>query len=140
MTPVLYILMRSDLDSMNPGKAMAQASHAANAMVAKFHDLDKKNELTDDEKALFYTWQSSTPQGFGTAIVLDALNEEGINDIIFDATVKHKNNDFFADIINDPTYPVRDGAVTHYISVNTCGYVFANTEKWKPNKKYSLHK
>ena len=31
--PVLYILMRKDLKSMNPGKAMAQASHAANAFV-----------------------------------------------------------------------------------------------------------
>ena len=25
---VLYIIMRDDLDSMNPGKAMAQANHA----------------------------------------------------------------------------------------------------------------
>ena len=31
MTPVLYILMRTDLNSMNPGKAMAQASHAGSA-------------------------------------------------------------------------------------------------------------
>ena len=34
MTPVLYILMRTDMDSMNPGKAMAQASHASNAFVS----------------------------------------------------------------------------------------------------------
>ena len=29
---VLYIAMRTDLDSMNPGKAMAQASHAYGAV------------------------------------------------------------------------------------------------------------
>ena len=34
MTPLLYILMRNDMDSMNPGKAMAQASHASNQFVA----------------------------------------------------------------------------------------------------------
>ena len=33
MTPVLYILMRTDMNSMNPGKAMAQASHASNAFI-----------------------------------------------------------------------------------------------------------
>ena len=30
--PYLYILMRTDLPSLNPGKAMAQAAHAANKM------------------------------------------------------------------------------------------------------------
>ena len=30
MEPTLYILMRNDLASMNPGKAIAQGSHATN--------------------------------------------------------------------------------------------------------------
>ena len=33
MTPVLYILMRTDMTSLNAGKAMAQASHATNAFI-----------------------------------------------------------------------------------------------------------
>ena len=33
---VLYILMRTDMDSLNPGKAMAQASHASNAFVYRW--------------------------------------------------------------------------------------------------------
>ena len=37
MTAVLYILMRNDLNSLNSGKAMAQASHASNAFVSHFH-------------------------------------------------------------------------------------------------------
>ena len=38
--PVLYILMRNDMKSMNPGKAMAQASHASNAFVNTASDSD----------------------------------------------------------------------------------------------------
>ena len=38
MKPVLYILMRTDMDSMNPGKAMAQASHASNQFVAEYQE------------------------------------------------------------------------------------------------------
>ena len=34
--PVLYILMRSDMVSLNPGKAMAQAAHAANCFTSNY--------------------------------------------------------------------------------------------------------
>ena len=49
---VLYILMRTDMDSMNPGKAMAQASHASNTFVFRF---GKEN--------LVKQWQGETKQG-----------------------------------------------------------------------------
>ena len=61
MTPVLYILMRNDLPSMNAGKAMAQASHASNAMV---HNSD-----CDAFKGMVKEWQGETPQGFGTLVL-----------------------------------------------------------------------
>ena len=57
----LYILMRSDLFSMNPGRAMAQASHASNAFIHEYGKLK-----------LVKKWQKQTDQGFGTAIVLAA--------------------------------------------------------------------
>ena len=68
MTPVLYILMRTDMDSMNPGKAMAQASHASNAFVSNA----EPGYNVDEE--LFNAWQQSTTQGFGTVLVL-GVNE-----------------------------------------------------------------
>ena len=68
MTPVLYILMRTDMDSMNPGKAMAQASHASNAFVS-----NAEPGYNIDEE-LFNAWQGSTTQGFGTVLVL-GVNE-----------------------------------------------------------------
>ena len=67
---VLYILMRTDMDSMNPGKAMAQASHASNAFVFRF---GKEN--------LVKQWQGETQQGFGTVLVLDVPGVQ-INDVV----------------------------------------------------------
>ena len=66
--PILYILMRNDMDSMNPGKAMAQASHAANAFVA--NDIWEMEQMPDGIVDLKNQWQNETTQGFGTVIVL----------------------------------------------------------------------
>ena len=57
--------MRNDLPSMNPGKAMAQASHASNQMVKEHGDSPACKE-----------WQSQTKHGFGTVIVLGATIEQ----------------------------------------------------------------
>lgn len=65
----LYILMRNDLQSMTPGRCMAQAAHAANAVVKEFGNLDVVKK-----------WQKQTKQGFGTTIVLSA-NESKIIEI-----------------------------------------------------------
>lgn len=120
--PVLYILMRSDLASLNPGKAMAQATHAANAMV---HRIKHGGTVPSKHiKNLLTKWENSTKQGFGTCLVLDCIDDstilEAINQIL------NNSNNAIADIINDPTYPIRDGDMTHYVSLNTCGYVFCD--------------
>ena len=115
--PVLYILMRSDLDSMNAGKAMAQASHASNAFVQSWND----REHTTDTDILGAKWMNSTDQGFGTVLVLE-VNEKQLNSHVEAA----KSAGFIANIVNDPTYPVRDGTACHFIPVDTCGYVFGD--------------
>jgi peptidyl-tRNA hydrolase len=129
MTPVLYILMRNDLASLNPGKAMAQASHASNAFVRKFHEYMQRLNATADQKAVdlntaFYEWENSTVQGFGTVLVL----EGNMNDI--DSTVyMFQKLGYVADLIHDPTYPIVDGSVVHYIPINTCAYVFVQNKE-----------
>ena len=132
--PCLYILMRSDLNSLNPGKAMAQASHAANAMVHKM-----KKSGNAKMQNLLNKWETDTKQGFGTCLVLDAHSEANILDVL-----KHYkgDKDVLADIINDPTYPLRDGDTTHYISINTCGYVFLDKndeELCEPLQNFNLY-
>lgn len=116
--PILYILMRTDLDSLNPGKAMAQACHAANCAVshASGHILSE--------------WQDQTPQDFGTTIVLDGGTIENIRALIDEIDAKGSldvSTQTYTGVIHDPTYPIRDGAVTHLIPLDTCGYVFTRT-------------
>ncbi len=109
--PRLYILMRTDLDSMNPGKGMAQAAHAANAFMKDHGDVTVPG---------VEEWVNETPQGFGTTITLAVPDAKTLEDTVALAKVYG----FPADVIHDPTYPVRDGGVVHLLPLDTCGYVF----------------
>lgn len=85
--PILYLIMRNDLPSLNPGKLAAQAAHCANACVAL---MENKNP------ALLLAWQGQSKQSFGTTIVLGA----GLR--------------FIAKLPNrvwDDTYPCGDGSL-----------------------------
>lgn len=117
MTPVLYILMRNDLASLNPGKAMAQASHASNQFV---HSI-KEGGMIDYE--LFNMWSNETTQGFGTVLVL-SVNETQLQSSIMMAE-KHLSH---CGIVHDPTYPIQDGETVHHIPLDTCGYVFGDKD------------
>jgi len=117
--PTLYILMRTDMASMNAGKAMAQASHASNAFVN-----DAQTEGRDEtigHGALFEEWKSMTPQGFGTVIVL-AVNEAEMRETVDIA----RKTGLIAEVVHDPTYPLVDGKTVHLIPVDTCAYVFGD--------------
>lgn len=132
MTAVLYIIMRTDLESLNSGKGMAQASHASNAFVNKFHarmaetnfEGISKSSVAEDLNKAFYDWENSTTQGFGTVLVLEGKMSE-----CKFAIDLFRMNDYIADIIHDPTYPIVDGEIVHYIPLDTCAYVFV------PNKE-----
>ena len=117
MTPVLYILMRNDLDSLNRGKAMAQASHASNQFV---HNM--KNGGTIDYE-LFNMWSDETTQSFGTVLVL-SVNETQLRSCIMMAD-KHLAH---CGIVHDPTYPIQDGEIVHHIPLDTCGYIFGDKD------------
>lgn len=84
----LYILVRNDLHSMNPGKAIAQASHCVSQFVLK-HPKDAAD------------WAEY--RGFGTTIVL-----EGSQNDIEHFTQEYIENVYpiWGDII-DPTYPFK---------------------------------
>lgn len=67
MNPILYIIMRSDLKwSLNPGKAMAQASHAS----AQFVKLMESKPKVNTELYKAYEQWVNEGEGFGTTIVL----------------------------------------------------------------------
>ena len=113
--PVLYILMRNDLASLNPGKACAQAGHAANQFAHKVANSDNESA-----KRAFDEWASQVPGcGFGITIVLEASGTT-----IYEKVCAAQKFGLVADMVIDPTYPVRDGDVTHLINIRTCGYIF----------------
>ncbi|KKN24844.1 hypothetical protein LCGC14_0890840 [marine sediment metagenome] len=126
ISPVLYILMRNDLASMNAGKGMAQASHASNAFWK--HMNDTYFDLLEDDDAvgleiarLANIWQLETEQGFGTVLVL------GVNEIEMRTAVDVANRlEFPAAVIHDPTYPLVDGDFCHFLPLDTCAYIFGD--------------
>lgn len=97
----LYLIMRNDLVSMNPGKLAAQAAHVANAFVKA-----GKNDKFWNKKVI--EWEQ-TAKGFGTTIVLQA--EKLAIDYLCDCYPKFPDNlsqfpDYFGpQKIIDPTYP-----------------------------------
>lgn len=122
--PVLYILLRNDMASMNAGKGMAQASHASNAFV--FEAESRFGQETIDPKDIdlhnaFEMWKHETTQGFGTVLVL-AVNEQEMRETVDYA----KQFQFPANTVFDPTYPLIDGETVHFIPVDTCAYVFVS--------------
>lgn len=107
--PTLYILMRSDMESLNAGKAMAQAAHAANQFVATA--FAEGIDISD--------WATAGNGSFGTTLTL-AVSEREMRECTVGAT----EEGYLAGLIHDPTYPIRDGKVTHYIPLDTCAFVF----------------
>lgn len=125
--PVLYILMRTDLASMNAGKAAAQASHASNAFVHEVNERrdDLRRGAVSENNRLAVRmadeWRKQTSQGFGTVIVL-GVNENEMRS----AVVTALKLGFIADVIHDPTYPLVDGEIVHQLPLDTCAYVFGD--------------
>ncbi len=142
--PYLYVLMRSDMDSLNPGKMVAQGAHAANyfawTMKKKREDFCTKvgefHSFEDMEKAkmaksldyykrwihhirLFTQWETSTPQGFGVTICLD-VDEHSLPLVVNAALAMSMP----AGVVHDPSYPLIDGEVLHLLPLDTCGFVF----------------
>lgn len=100
--PYLYILMRNDLPSMNPGKAMAQAAHAANQFVydMKFHIMNDFAKNKTDHREDLDKWSSVTEGMFGTTIVLSVnLNQLETSLYVLELCGYPSNS------IEDETYP-----------------------------------
>lgn len=110
----LYILMRTDLESLTPGKACAQAAHAANEFAWRAAAADKGTN-----HAIWYDEWTKQACGWGTTIVLGAPNAEHMGAITKAATA----SGLIAGSVIDASYPVRDGEVTHLIPLHTCSYV-----------------
>lgn len=121
----LYILVRTDMESMNAGRTAAQCAHAANLFVKEIESLGKLIDNDNDPLIKnFVEWENQTGQGYGTTIVLDGLSEEFIN-----LKMGLTENEFYSMWVVDPEYPIKDGNTVHLIpNVRTCAFFFAFDE------------
>lgn len=126
----LFVFLRSDLESMSAGKACAQVAHAASqaAWTVKCRQLDTDLDLA------YESWEA-TARGFGTTIVLDggSLETRGlaskpweVEAVTLEKTIKDVG--LASGIVHDPSYPVRDGGVTHLIPLDTCFWIFGDPD------------
>jgi peptidyl-tRNA hydrolase len=138
----LYILVRNDLPSMNPGRAMAQAAHASNQLVFKY---GKDRRVID--------WQGD--RGFGTTICLaadrltiqtaisKAIQGNHLAEFVHDPTYKYAVDTEVANFIDPETFTAEairatNGLVTLFRNELTCGYVFIHEDH--PSRKEILGK
>jgi hypothetical protein len=121
--PCLYIIMREDLWDMNPGKAMAQASHAT----SDFENYEPSTGGIWDPLATWFECRS-----FGTTIVLEAPMSDFER---ITASTAHNG------VVTDPTYPYRNYYGKLFTcSAVTCMWVFATTdEELEYMKQWRLH-
>lgn len=112
----LYILVRTDIPQLNPGKLGAQAGHAGTQFV--FDVLDQSN--TDLVKDMA-DWRNQGGGGFGTKITLAATEAE-IREVIPAMAGRYNLQ---AGLVVDPTYPMLNYFKKPFTREElTCGYVF----------------
>ena len=127
-----YIIMREDLPSLNPGKAMAQAAHAQGVAETFFTYIGNEHR-----KASWIEWKKQGYGGFGTTIVLgnqysggpnkgNFLNVDDIGELAHvNVYPKPDGPRYYTSAIKDPTYPIRDGNTIHLVKdVITCASIF----------------
>jgi len=123
--PRLYILMRDDLDSLNPGKMVAQGVHAGNQFSAWMHR--QRGCPTEPHMlALALQW-AEEGEDFGTTITL------GVDGRILPKIIEFAQKAGFpAKVTHDPTYPLKDGSALHVLPLDTCGFIFGGKEALEP--------
>ena len=99
--PVLYVIVRNDIPSMNPGKAEAHSGHAASKFV---YDAMKGKSKPGNSR--FKKWVEAA-DGFGTQINLNGSIEDiiCIEDYLDDVNSFHVPHDIETARVVDPTYP-----------------------------------
>lgn len=118
-------MMRNDMDSLNPGKACAQASHAANEAVAS---VEKTNRFILD--GWYADSEEEKKLAFGTVIVMEGSEKEILDEI---AVTKGVKGIIKSGITIDPTYPIKDGDTMHHFPIMTCAWAWVSDENFKFN-------
>lgn len=121
----LYILVRTDMDSLGRGKSIAQGAHAANQFTDD-HIIAAalKGEAIDPE---VLAW-TRLARGFGPTLTLGMSLKEMQTCVMFANALGYP-----ASMVVDPDYPLLDGGTLHLIpDVETTAYIFGEKEDLRP--------
>jgi peptidyl-tRNA hydrolase len=122
--PRFYIIMREDLANMNPGKGIAQGSHAQAAFM--WDKMHKEKFASPVEKSAFEDWIEQG-HGFGTTIVLSAPLAT-IEEMVAAARADHLTL-YSAGMVKDTSYPDINYYGKRFVhSTYTCGWFFWHEE------------
>ena len=124
---VLYILMRTDMESLTPGKACAQAAHAANQMAL---------DMVDSAEG--YSWLEKWRGigAYGTTVILRGGGYESVTSFQDLA----KKNGVFSGSVIDRSYPIKDGTFVHHVPVLTCIYILGQKDNvWSIVRRLPLY-
>jgi peptidyl-tRNA hydrolase len=118
----VYVMVRNDLPSLNPGKAAAQVHHAGVQMMVKHPTHKLVRQYIDDGVA-------QGADQFNTTLTVSANLRQ-----IEAAISRAKNMDVLCDILIDPSYPFFvDPEVANFLEANTltkrAGVVAANGQE-----------
>jgi len=106
----LYVFVRTDLQSMTPGKAQAHSGHAANHFVYNHYINSKDVERKSDIES----WMKQA-NGFGTQINLKGTWQE-----VMQSVDEAHTDGFITGIVIDPTYPyIVNSEIRHLIAPAT---------------------
>lgn len=128
----LYVIPRTDMESMTPGRVAAQVSHASTKMM---YDL-QMNEVghLPEVQDMLEDWLSEA-NGFGTTIILkpktDTNQEKEFknlaNKILSESHESTRN--YSCGLVIDPEYFIKDGNTVHIVKdVTTCFFIFGRKE------------
>lgn len=130
----LYIIVRSDIADLTPGKLGAQTAHAASMLA---NQVTNSGDL--DLQLHYANWEGD--RHFGTTVVLTATKAD-ICSLV--DTMCNNLHCLYADVVVDPSYPFRNYFGEMFTAEElTCGYVFVtpNTLPYSMAilRKYPLH-
>lgn len=133
MEPILYIIMRSDIPDMNPGKLAAQAAHVASDFEHWVKHIESQPDQYSELLYQIAEWRKGAIS-CGTTICLSATKDEILETI--------RITDFSGGFV-DPTYPWKNWYGTLFLTEELTGSWFfvcdENEKDLELLKKFNLH-
>lgn len=133
INPILYIIMRSDIPDMNPGKLAAQAAHVASDFEMWVRTLESYSDQYGEVLGEIASWREGA-KTCGVTICLSATKDE-----IRQAITKTD----FSNSFSDPTYPWRNWYGETFLTNELTGAWFfvcnENSQDLAILKEFSLH-